>query len=250
MNPINSSEMMIKQMALTAYAKENDIVAEYTCLSGNQPLTNGNWIGIWEGEQILWDTTPIAFVKIKNNNAINSVPLFGKRAPNMNYIIGYGTSCLLHGNKASTEEEKTEAKKAEPARKKISGRKPIPKMNGTIGATVQVNVDGSCEEPFLTKINAIAVGNNMLLLDYETPVGNIPSQNLNWVGIWPGYTVSFNGENCLYREDVQSEFSSGQICISGFSFTIDTTYTVAYAVGPSDCDIITTVTFTTMGYGS
>lgn len=237
-------------MSLSAYTNENDIIAEYTCISGNQPCSNNNWIGIWEGSQILWDTPPLKSVEILNNNPSNSVKVYGQRAPNMNYIIGYGTGCMPWESETSKEEEKVDAKKSESARSK-SQPKPSHKINiGTVGATVLVNVDGSMGSTSLTQIKAISVGNNMLLLEYQTPVGNIPSQNQNWIGIWPGYTVSFNGKNCLHREPVLSDFNSGQICVNGFAFTISTTYTVAYATGPSHSDIAATVTFTTLGYGS
>jgi hypothetical protein len=250
MNTINSSDIAIKQMALSAYTKENDIIAEYTCISGNQPFTNNNWIGIWEGTQILWDVAPLNSIPIQNNNPSNSVRVYGQRAPNMNYIIGYGTGCLSDESETPREEEKSEGKKSESSRGK-GFPKPAQRINlGTVGATVLVNVDGSMGATSLTQINALSVGNNMLLLDYQTPVGNVPSQNQNWIGIWPGCTVSFSGRNCLHREPVRSDFNSGQICVNGFAFTISTTYTVSYATGPANSDIVATVTFTTLGYGS
>lgn len=249
MNSITSSDTAIKQMVLSAYTSENDIIAEYTCISGNQPCTNNNWIGIWEGGQILWDTPPINSVQIQNNNPSNSIRVYGHRAPNMNYIIGYGTGVMSGESESGKEEEKGDSKKAEAARLKASNRGPQRINIGTVGATVLVNVDGSMGDVSLTQINALGVGNNMLLLEYQTPVGNVPSHNQNWIGIWPGYTVSFNGKNCLYREPVRSEFNSGQICVNGFAFTISTTYTVSYATGPANSDIIATMTFTTSGYG-
>jgi hypothetical protein len=250
MNPINSSDTTVKQMSLSAYTSENDILAEYTCIPGNQPCANNNWIGIWEGSQILWDTPPLNSAPIQNNNPSNSVRVYGQRAPNMNYIIGYGTGCLPWESETPKEEDRSDVKKSDSSRSKTSSR-PSQRINiGTVGATVLVNVDGTMGASSLTKISAISVGNNMLLLEYQTPVGNIPSQNQNWIGIWPGYTVSFNGKNCLHRENVRSDFNSGQICVNGFAFTISTTYTVAYATGPSNSDIVATVTFTTLGYGS
>ena len=251
MNTINSSDTTIKQMALSASTSDNDIFAEYTCISGNQPCTNNNWVGIWEGTLINWDFPPLNSVRIQNNNPTNSILVYANRAPNMNYVIGYGTGCLPNESETlKEEEEKSDTKKSESTRGKVIP-KPTPKINqGTVGATVQVNVDGSMGTTSLTQVNALSVGNNMLLLSYQTPIGNIPSQNQNWIGIWPGYTVSFNGRNCLHRELVRSEFNSGQICVNSFAFTISTTYTVSYATGPSNSDIVATVTFTTLGYGS
>jgi len=232
-------------MALTVYTSDSDIFAEYTCLPGNQPQNNKNWIGIWEGTQVLWETAPLAYQYIRSNNPSDALCIYQERALNMSYIIGYGTGSLSHCGEESAVSEKGEEKTA----RRTKQKEEIQHINiGTVGATIQVTTSGTAGTQILAKIAAISVGNNTLLLEYTTPQGNIPSTNKNWVGIWPGSVVSYNGNNVLYRQEVRSDFNTGQICIQGFAFTIDTTYTIAYATGPDWSDIAATVTFTTQGY--
>ncbi len=243
MNPIKPTETITKQMDLTIYTSDSDIFAEYICLPGNQPQNNRNWIGIWEGTQILWDSQPIEHRFIENDNPSDALCIYRDRAPNMSYIIGYGSGTICNVDH-SDETAKVKSKattRIKQTNKEIS--------IGTIGATIQVSASGSAGTQMITKVEAISIGNNTLVLDYVTPIGNIPVSNKNWVGIWPGSTTTFDGTNNLYRQEIKSQFNSDQICIQGFPFTIETTYTVAYATGPNWSDIVATVTFTTQGYG-
>ncbi len=234
-------------MTLAVAAEDNLINVDYTTIPGNQPYRYYNWIGIWEGTQVLWDACPQNYIFVENNNPSDALPVYESRAPNMNYIVGYGTGII--GDHHCNEPDDSKPKSKTTVKKNSDKSRDEPVINrGSVCATMQIDAKGKSSNLLATSVRVLSTSNSVLILQYQTPAGNVPKSNGNWVGIWPGSTVSYDGKNNLYKEDVRSDFSEGQLSIENFPITVSTTYTVAYATGPKWSDIASTFTFTSAAY--
>ncbi len=241
MNPVSGGSL--NQVSLVVTTFENVITVDYTCLPGNQPCTYGNWLGIWEGSQVSWNVRPVNYVEINNDSPIDSLPVYQRRAPNMSYVIGYGTGGKREHSGGRGDEAQEGVEKSRPDHR--------PHVHfQTVCATIQVDASGAGSDLQATSVAVLSFSNNTLLINYQTPVGNVPRDNHNWIGIWPGSSVSYDGSNVLRRDEVKSVYNQGEIVVENFPITVGTTYTVAYGTGKAWSDIAATFTFNTPAYGS
>ena len=68
------------------------ITFDYRTPHGNDPKSNGNWIGIWQGSQVDFSTPPKVRSVIYGTTADGDQAFDSLSIMNLDYIIGYGTS--------------------------------------------------------------------------------------------------------------------------------------------------------------
>jgi len=190
----------------------NIITIKYHTLTGVDPLKNQNWVGIWQGSQILYDTPPIRKTLITGTTSSGDLAFDSLSLQKKDYIIGYGSG----------------------------------EGNDKVSATIYFRADVLPFEPglsFATNLNVLDYGNNFLVVSFQTPLGNIPRSNQNWVGIWKGKSISSNGINLIKKRKINSVISSDTIAINNLNLTRNTWYTVTYALGSLFTDIVATYTF-------
>jgi len=121
--------------------------------------------------------------------------------------------------------------------------------NKAWAATVQFTPGQGTEGvSFVTSIDVQAAGNNSLLAIFSTPLLNNPNANGNWVGLWEGTQPTYDGTNRLKKVTVTATVASDSQSMSGLTLLMNTTYSLAYGIGPKDSDIAAWVTFTTQPY--
>ena len=107
---------------------------------------------------------------------------------------------------------------------------------------------GGQGKPLLVSIEVNAVNTDSLSAKFTTPFGNIPSANKNWMGLWEGPIVTFDGSNRIKKVDVGASQNIDFQSMSGLNLTINTTYSLGYGVGPKDSDLAAWVSFTTVPF--
>lgn len=187
------------------------ISIQYKTLQNNNPKQNDNWVGIWQGSQVHYNEKPLRKYFIQNTTQDGGFNFDSLQLNNLQYIVGYGVS----------------------------------KENTSIVATLYFNRDSLKGTPFSTKISTLNIGQNQLTYRFETPLGNTPYDNKNWVGIWKGQTFSYDGTNNIKRVRVTSNVSCGVGSINGLNLERDTWYTLVYGVGNNWEDIGATFSFRT-----
>jgi hypothetical protein len=186
------------------------IAVSWETLPGNLPATNGNLLALWQNQGIPYGQAPIQKKSIVNDTPTGD-QLFRQALQRKPYIAAYGTT----------------------------------DTNKAWAATVQFLPGSTKGIPFVTSIDCVAVGNNFLVAAFKTPTGNVPSANGNWVGLWEGPVVTFDGTNRIKKVDVTGSTSDGSQEMNGLELKINTTYSIGYAVGPKDTDLAAWQTFTT-----
>ena len=186
----------------------------YNTVPGNQPATNGNLVAIWQNAGIPYGQVPLQ----KQNISVNSPTgdqVFDFPIQRLPYVVGYGTSDTGTA------------------------------WAGTLQFTPGQGVEGV---PFVTQIDVQAVGNDSLLAVFNTPLGNNPGANGNWIGLWKGPQPTFDGTNRIKKVNVTVTTAQGSTQMSGLTLLMNTVYSLAYAVGPKDSDLAAWVTFTTQPF--
>jgi hypothetical protein len=89
------------------------------------------------------------------------------------------------------------------------------------------------------------IGDQSLIFQYQTPTGNQPAANGNWVGLWQGSQAAFDGGNMLAKTRVDSDSNTGTAFLNGIYLERSVTYTAAYFIGPKNTDMAATCTWTT-----
>jgi hypothetical protein len=210
--PVNKTPQTIKLSG--AILDPTHVGVIYSTVPGNQPATNGNLVAIWQNEGIPWGQQPMQ----KQNITLNSPTgdqIFEFPIQRLPYVVAYGTSDTGTA------------------------------WAGTLQFTPGQGVDGA---PFVTQIDIQATGNDSVLAVFNTPMGNIPSSNGNWIGLWKGPQPTYDGSNRIKKVNVNVSTAQGGQSMSGLTLLMNTTYSLAYAVGPKDSDIAAWVTFTTQPF--
>ena len=190
------------------------LIAAYNTVPGNRPATNGNLVAIWQSAGIPWGQTPMQKQSITKDDPTGD-QIFEFPLQRLPYVIAYGTS----------------------------------DTNKAWAATVQFTPGQGTEGvSFVTSIDVQAAGNNSLLAIFSTPLLNNPNANVNWVGLWEGTQPTYDGTNRLKKVTVTATVASDSQSMSGLTLLMNTTYSLAYGIGPKDSDIAAWVTFTTQPY--
>jgi len=180
-----------------------------------QPQKNGNWIGIWQGSTISYLQKPLWKFPIESNDPNGQQILGNLSLQRKPYVLGYALN----------------------------------KEPESICASVQFSPEktpvGSPGIPFSNVISLAAYSANSLIINYQTPPGNIPSQYRNWIGLWPGEATALSENTLLMRTPITQQSNIASQAMTGITLAYKSIYTVGYASGEKLTDLSTTLTFKT-----
>lgn len=188
------------------------ITLTYHTLPNNNPLKNKNWVAIWQGSQILYDTPPLHKAFIPGTSSSGDFAFDSLALQKKEYIMGYG-----NGNQTST-----------------------------VSATLYFKAEAQFFDAglaFATQLKVIERADNYLVINFTTPLGNIPLKNSNWIGVWTGQSFQNNGSNLIKRENVNSVVSEDTIAINNLQLIRGEWYTITYGIGPAFSEIVASTTF-------
>lgn len=215
LKPVNVIPKSI-QITGKIYSK-NLMTIDWVSLPDNLPATNGNILSVWQNTGLPWGqgTNPIQKTQIQTDSQYGD-QIFEFPIERKPYIVAYGTS----------------------------------DTGSAWAATLQFNPGSAEGIPVISTIELVqgSLGNNSLITQFSTPPGNNPNANKNWIGLWKGTKVTYDGSNRIAKVDIESSFAQDMQKMNGLELTINTTYTLGYACGPKDSDLSAFVTFTTAAY--
>ncbi len=203
------------------------VQVEYTAMLYEQPASNGCFLSIWQDTQVPFGKAGNPTNPIVGNERTGSQS-FDQLTTDVPYIVGWGA-----GNQVGT---------TDPDYNSIGAS-----ISFTPGGEADVNgiVDGISEQIILTPV---LVDQNSIVATFVTLDGNNPARAKNWIGLWQGSTIDFDG-GYLQKWDVTSTNNSDSQGLNvKQAIRTGSTYTLAYGSGPKDSDIVARVTFKTGGY--
>lgn len=199
-----------QQIKLTGKIISGDMITiSYKTLEGNNPFLNKNWIAIWQGSQIHYHEKPLRKILLKNTKQDGDIVFDSLQISNLKYTVGFGASDDISRASSTLFFSKK-------------------KYNGI---------------PFSSSLKIIDIGSNFVVIAFETPLGNSPLINKNWVAIWQGKIIPENCNTPLTKNYIQTNTASGYVAINYMTLIRNQWYTIAYSTGPSCVDIITSYTF-------
>ncbi len=202
-----------RQTEITGHMVTGKIITIcYSTMPGNNPLKNKNWVGIWQGSQILYDTPPLRKAYIPDTESNGDFAIDSLSIQKKEYIVGFG-----NGTNTSS-----------------------------ISATLYFKADNKLFDPglpFFTKLEVLESGNNYLVVKFSTPLGNIPADYKNWIGVWNGQTFLHDGSNLIKRQNVNSTISEDTIAINNLTLIRGVWYTITYGIGPELTEIVASYSF-------
>ncbi len=219
LKPISSSDIVIASGTTKISAQLLDpthIAVSYGTLMGNQPKNFGNVVSVWSGSEIGWSNkpNPIVTVPVPGTTPDGDmvVPL-GSQPPSPPYVVAYGTS-----------------------------------NSGTAYCAAQIVPSDPPPDPITTQISLPWVGTDSLLAGFITPPQNCPRAYGNWIGLWQGQGITYNGINRIAKVNIDGNVATGSQSMNDLSLTFDTVYTLGYACGPRDQDLAAWLTFKTQPF--
>ena len=211
--PVQQDSSVQRQTSINGHMVTGKIITiTYKTMSGNNPLKNQNWVGIWQGSQILYDTPPLRKAYILGTTSSGDFAFDSLSIQKNEYIVGYGNGS----------------------------------NNSTVSATLYFKADAEFFEPglsFSTKLEVLERGDHYLVVKFSTPLGNIPIKNKNWIGVWNGRTFLNDRSNLLKKQTVNSTVSEDVIAINNLHLIRGTWYTITYSTGPAYTEIVASYTF-------
>lgn len=181
----------------------------YETLEGNNPKNNKNWVALWQGSQIHYNSTPLHKKLIPNKNQDGSIVFDSLQISNLKYVVGFGSS-----DNILTASSYLFFKKGE-----------------TQGI------------PFSSSIYVLDYDTNYIMIGFQTPLGNTPKNNKHWIATWHGKNTETDCSNFLAKTPILTNTSSDNIAINNITLTTQTWYTIAYIAGENCNDIISTYSF-------
>ncbi len=181
---------------------DTNLQVDYNTLSGNMPQTYGNYLAIWQDNQgvIPYNQTAQNTTPVSGNTQAGSTT-FPVTSLNVNgYVVAFAVGKQLtapaqtYGNACSTAF--------------------LPPGSGPV-----IYTPGS--------LSYNSNGSNNLNLNYALPVGDMPSANGAWVGLWNGTLASYTSAPTAGAAAITSASSSGVAFINGISLGRGATYTAA-----------------------
>lgn len=203
------------------------ISVNYTAMLYEQPADNGCFLSVWQDTQIPFGKAGDPTNSIKGSERTGSQS-FDQLTTNVPYIVGWGA-----GNTKGTTNPNY----------------------GSIGASISFTPGGAEDSDGIVTgvsdqiiITPALVNTNSIVATFDTLEGNNPSKNGNWIGLWQGSTIDFDG-GYLQKWDVTSTNNKDSQGLNvDQAIRTGSTYTLAYASGPNKSDIVARVTFKTANY--
>jgi hypothetical protein len=185
-------------------------------LTGNQPQLFGNVVSVWSGTGIGWDNkpAPILTVPVEGETPDGDmiIDLGDRHAGAPPYMVAYGTS-----------------------------------DSNTAYCTAQVAGSSPPQAPITTQFSRVQVRSDSLLAYFTTLPRNAPRTYGNWIGLWKGGSLTYDGTNRIAKVDINSDAATSQ-SMNNLDLTVDTIYTLGYACGPRDQDLAAWLTFRTQPF--
>jgi hypothetical protein len=181
-------------------------------MPGNQPSTYGNTVFIWQNpDAIPYNQAPLNSQSVPTNTQYGSMNFGGLTVQTKSYIVGYAVGPNV----------------------------------ANICSWVYIPMVGQPSETFQT---SIAVPPNGIFPDfvqvtYNTPVGNAPQTNNQWVGIWQGIAPSYTVPP-LGQVTVGNNNATGQVSIA-VPLLRGTTYCLGYFMGQKQTTLAASYNFST-----
>lgn len=211
--PVPQDSSIQRQTSINGHMVTGKIITiKYKTMSGNNPLKNQNWVGIWQGSQILYDSPPLRKAYILGTTNSGDFAFDSLSIQKNEYIIGLG-----NGSNTST-----------------------------VSATLYFKSADKFFEPglsFSTTLEVLERGDNYLVIKFSTPLGNIPIKNKNWLGVWNGETFLSDRSNLIKKQTVNSTLNEDVIAINNLQLIRGTWYTITYGTGPASTEIVASYTF-------
>jgi hypothetical protein len=185
------------------------ITLDYKTLATNNPQKNKNWIALWQGSQVHYNEKPLRKILLSNSSQSGSIAFDSLEINNLKYVLGFGSNDNI----------------------------------STASATIYFPKGSKESVPFSSSIKVINIGINTIVVEFETPTGNTPEINKNWIGLWKGKRTD-SETNFLEKSFIKINTSSGTSTISiEEPFIRGSIYTIVYCIGPDLTDIIASFTF-------
>jgi len=178
------------------------VVVAYKGIPGNQPNTYGNYLAIWQGSDIPWNTAPLATQTIVSNTPDGSVT-FPVAIGTNSYIVGYAVSPQLTAPK---------------------------QLDGNVCASAVIPPSGGqTPPPFTPSLMVTYVSSDAVAVQFSLPAGCLPQTNGAWIGLWesgqPSYITTPKPPDGG-RNNIQIDAPSGGAFINGLTLKRGKTYTV------------------------
>jgi hypothetical protein len=189
-----------------------DILLSYLTMPGNQPSTYANTAFIWQSDSsIPYNTAPLSSQSVPTNTQNGSMDFGGLAVQSKAYTIGYAVG---------------------PNVSNICSWVSIPAGTGpntTFQSSVWTTPDGILPD--------------IVLVHYDTPVGNQPQTNSQWIGIWQGSAPSYTTAP-LAKVAINNNNATSQI---GLPVTLlrSTTYCLGYFMGQKQTTLASSFVFST-----
>jgi len=196
------------------YVSGTLIVYSYDSLPSNEPNSYQNTLFLWQNNAAIpYSTPPLDSIVIPGNSPNSGAPWTGLQIQNLEYVIGYAVG---------------------PNVSNICSWVSIPASGpGTGGPTFQTTAITTYTSAFT------------IVVHYETPAGNLPQTNQQWVGVWPGPLASYTVPP-LAKAAAISDNNEGDLSII-YNFTAGDQYTIAYFMGTDQTAMAATQTVTVAG---
>lgn len=189
-----------------------DILLSYNTLPGNQPSTYSNTVFIWQNpDGIPYNQQPLDSQPVPTNTQSGSMDFPDLQVQAKAYTIGYATG---------------------PNVTNICSWVSIPAGMGA-PTTFQTSLS----------IPPEGVQPDVVVVQYNTPQGNQPQANGQWIGIWQGTTPSFNVAP-LALVKIGNNNATSQV---GLSVTLlrGTSYCLGYFMGAKQTTLAASFSFST-----
>jgi hypothetical protein len=204
----NSTGTTVNAQAISG----TDILLSYNTMPGNQPSSYSNTAFIWQASgAIPYNQAPLSSQAVSTNTQNGSMDFSDLEVQAKAYVIGYAVG----SNVAN-----------------ICSWVSIPPGTGsttTYQSSVWTTPDGVLPD--------------VVLVHYDTPVGNQPQTNSQWIGIWQGAAPSYTTPP-LAQTPVGNNNATGQV---GLAVTLlrGTTYSLAYFMGQKQTTMASSYVFST-----
>jgi hypothetical protein len=201
-----------QQISLRGFLpSQQQAIIQYQTPPGNQPNSYGNMLALWQASQLPYGQAPLMTYPIQTNSSAGSYMFSEYLDPNQTYVVGYATSSDMT----------------------------------TVCSTITFYPGRTDGVAFSTQIHPEYIGSNTIAVSFQTPPGNQPAANGNWVGLWRGSTARYDGTDMLAKTPVPLESNQGTVAINGVPLLRGATYTVAYFIGEKNSDLAATFTMRT-----
>jgi hypothetical protein len=187
------------------------ITLAYNTMAGNQPSTYANTVYIWQNDgAIPYNQTPLASKPVPTNTQSGSMNFDNLQVQTLAYIIGYAT-----GNNVT---------------------------NICSWVSIPAGIPGT-NSTFQTMITVPTITSDAIVVNYDTPVGNTPQTNGQWIGIWQGLAPYYNVPP-LAKAAVTSNSANSQVSLP-VQLLRGTSYAVGYFMGAKQTTLAASYNFST-----